>query len=118
MSDNETVELNEEDKALIRAYLVAIFKKQAENWTINSNVASVVETMLRESENCSDSMDFVPRPHGVTKVGLTYIRKQLTKIAKRTTKKNVFEIKKHYIACINIIKYNYRTPLAMARSGL
>lgn len=112
------VTLTEDDKALIRAYLNTIYDGQAANWTINDKVAGVVEVMLRESEKCSENMDIVPRPHNITKAGLNYIRKQLLGIAKRTTKRHLYDIKKQYVLCSKVLKLVYRTPLAMARSGL
>ena len=112
------INLTDDDKALIRAYLVAIYKNQAQNWTINDKVAVIVEVMLRESEKCSERMDFVPRSHNLTRVGLTYIRKQLLQIAKRTMTRHIYEIEKQYIMCSNVIKLIYNSPLAMARSGL
>lgn len=115
MSD---VELTEDDKALIKAYLVALYKNQAERWEITPQVAAVVEAMIRSSEECSKNMDLVPRPHGITKPGLKYIRKQLMGIAKRTAKRHVYEINKQYILCSRVIKLAYRTPLTMAVSGL
>jgi len=95
------INLTDDDKALIRAYLVAIYKNQAQNWTINDK-----------------RMDFVPRSHNLTRVGLTYIRKQLLQIAKRTMTRHIYEIEKQYIMCSNVIKLIYNSPLAMARSGL
>ena len=112
------VTLTEDDKALIKAYLVALYKTQAQSWKINNKVASVVERMLRESENCSENMDLVPRPHSITKAGINYVRKQLQGMAKRTAKRNIYKIKKQYIVCSKAIKLVYRTPLAIARSGL
>jgi len=32
------INLTDDDKALIRAYLVAIYKNQAQNWTINDKI--------------------------------------------------------------------------------
>lgn len=112
------VTITEDDKALIKAYLNTIYDGQATNWTINDKVAGVVEVMLRESEKCSESMDVVPRPHNITGSGLSYIRKQLLGIAKRTTKRHIYEIKKQYVVCSLVLKLAYRTPLSMARSGL
>ena len=73
MSDNEIVVLTEEDKALMRAFLFDLYKNQANSWDMNLKMAHVIEVMLREMNNCSDSFDYVPRPHGITKIGLTYI---------------------------------------------
>lgn len=112
------VTLTEEDKALIRAYLITIYNGQAKTWTINSKVAAVVEVMLRESKKCSESMDIVPRPHNITNTGLNYVRNQLLGIAKRTTQRHIFEIDRQYILCSKFLKLAYRTPLAMARSDI
>ncbi|MBX2809851.1 MAG: hypothetical protein KTR20_14595 [Cellvibrionaceae bacterium] len=117
MSENEQVVLTEEDKALMRAFLVNLYKSQANSWDINVRMAHVIETMLREMEKCSKSMEYVPRPHGITKVGLTYIRKQLMKMAKRVADRRIFEIKKVPFSCKVFVARAWRVEIELVING-
>lgn len=118
MSDVETVEISQEDSLLIRALLIALYGSQASSWQINSNLAQVVEVMLREMENCSDTFDYVPGPHGITKPGLTYIRKQLTKMMVAQTKRHVFQIKEQALPCKSFLALAWKSHIYNAAHGI
>lgn len=79
--------------------------------TINDKVVSLVWDMLQEAQNCSKTMDLVPRPPKKVP-DIHYIINELVKIALRV--RNNDQI---YLSCKNAVAYSYRSALEMASSG-
>ncbi|PCH60660.1 MAG: hypothetical protein COC05_03915 [Gammaproteobacteria bacterium] len=117
MSDSEVVVLTEEDKGLIKALLMLVYDNKVNHWQVNNRVADIVKKMIEEIESCSERLDFVPNPAGITKVGLAYIRKELLRVVKKKLGRNVFEIDKGYVICRRVVAQNFRIHLNEARFG-
>jgi len=125
MSDIDTngtdtvAELTEEDKQEIKNFLIAIYtERMVTGWQITPQIAALVEDMIRLMDNCNSARDFVPTsPRSITRPGIKYVKKQLAKIVKKTTDRNVFQISEHYTECMNYIRLNFKTHVALAGMG-
>lgn len=104
------MEITEKDKYDAKRILVYFWGTSAGDWPINSKVLEVLGEMLGKDKNCSKAMDFVPRPG--FPINASYIRRQLSGIARRITSGD-----HSYDACRLAIAYQYKGKVKAASMG-
>jgi len=88
-------------------------KIRVEPHSINDKVVSVVHNALSEAQNCSASIDLVPRPtYG--NAGAAYKVMQLAAIGKRIASGD----REVYTPCKNQMALGHRSAIEMALMGL
>lgn len=84
---------------------------------VNRQVVFVLHNALRETGECSEAMDYVPRmPKGPA--DLSWALKELKAAIKRIMKRKIGLEKRPYTICSTVVAANYRTPLEMAKMGM
>jgi len=102
------------DKEIVREIINAIFTvadvKQKFNGEINDRVAQIVGTMTMELKECSDTMNWVPRPPGA-KATISWLALNLGKSFIRSLQN------KQSYSCTKTVVWRYRRVLIMAGNG-
>jgi len=107
------MELTEAEKLDLRNILEKIFGFQdASRWNMNERVLEVVSKMMKEAQQCSDGMNYVPRPSYVIDKG--YLKRQLRDIARRATNGE----REFYDICAKAARYKWRSEIELASQGL
>ncbi|RBW48600.1 hypothetical protein [Marinobacter sp. F3R11] len=81
--------------------------------SVNEGMASIAYEALEEAQNCSATMDLVPR-HISGRPNGKYIIKQVSKIGKRIASGDT----QLYEACRQRVAINFRNQMEMAKQGL
>ncbi|MCG7545343.1 MULTISPECIES: hypothetical protein [Pseudoalteromonas] len=110
MASKYTDVSNDEVKRIIEGFFG---KPYAMRVNVNDKVIELVWEMVSKSEECSDAMDLVPRPHGIV-AGPKYVAQQLRGIARRLLKGDV----RIYHICKRAASLQYRTRIDLASRGL
>lgn len=119
----DTEPLTQADKDHMRMFLKQIYARNpsmVDQWQMSDGVFEIVSEMVVEVVDCSDAMDFVPRPRDLIggRGGARYVKKVLEGIAKRAEKNQMKPNRGIYISCRNFLAANYISELRMAGGGL
>lgn len=115
---SEQVSLLDQDKIYARKVLAAFYDENfaARFDTINEEVIEILGEMISRSSDCSEWMDYVPKPVtplGV-KPGIKWSIRQVRKIGKALLNTN----KKHKFTCVTAVGWGFRGQLERAALGL
>jgi hypothetical protein len=107
------MELTESEKIDLRNILEKIFGFQdTSRWDMNERVLEVVSEMIKEAQQCSNAMNYVPRPSYVIDKG--YLKRQLRDIARRATNGE----REFYDICVKTARYKWKREIELASQGL
>ncbi|MDO3380127.1 hypothetical protein [Geoalkalibacter halelectricus] len=100
------MELTEGEKKDLRTILVSIYGQEANGWNMNAGTLAATAEMLSSIKNCSQAMDYVPRPGGV--IDKDYFRRQLRDMARRAANHDQI-----YQICRNVRAAQWRTTIIL-----
>lgn len=104
-------QLSLQEQQNLRIIVESFFgKPNTAHWEMNEELLKVITQMIQADQNCSEAMDFVPRP-GV------YLRpkdvlKELGRMAKRVASGD-----KSYVTCKQAVAAKWRTAAEIAALG-
>ena len=106
--------LTEQEKNDIRDILHNFYGSQVKNWRITIRTFEVLGELMKETKQCGELMDLVPRPFGGGAV-IKWGQKQVRDFVLRKLKSSEG---KHYIICMKVGAANFRRDFDMARHGI
>lgn len=105
--------LSDTEKTDLRIILEKVFGfQETSHWNMNEQVLEVVSKVAKEAQQCSNAMDYVPRPSYF--VGKDFFKKQLRDIARRATSGE----SEFYDICAKSARYKWRFEIERASQGL
>lgn len=103
--------LDYEDKKKLRDILTKLYgSHNAERWEMNMAVYKVLVEMMVESGQCSNAMDWVPRPYGGGNP-VSYLKAQVVKAFLRFFSRDHNE---HCLICLKVAANHYRSAIVFA----
>ncbi|AMO78254.1 MULTISPECIES: hypothetical protein [Pseudomonas] len=100
------------DEQALKEVLVTWYGPQAQYWNINQAVLELVIEMVREMDNCSAAMDYIPQPIN--------FGNPLSQLAKSQLKRFIARLKDNdrtYLICARHTLLHFKSPLAIAAMG-
>ena len=115
---SEQVEIKDRDRTYVRKVIGAFINEgmAARISPINEDVVRVVGKMVAESRDCSEWMDYVPKPVAPVgaRPGIKWSLKQIRKIGSELVKSD----EKHKFTCSSVSALKFRTRLEEAQHGM
>lgn len=123
MGEVDEFVLTAEDKENMRVFLRIVYQENpsvVNNWRMNDRVFEITMDMVEQMTECSNLMDFVPRPTDLAgaRGGARYVKAILGSIAKRVVRNQGRLDREIYISCRYSMARNYRSLLEMAGNDI